>query len=82
MAAPHHGRTVTDDRPRGHPLNPRAYFRHTSQSLQREIEVIHGRNASASGDARRLALAERELQIVEAELATLERIRDESPPTP
>ena len=68
-------------RPDGHSLNPRAYFRQTLELLRREIEEIRGRDAGGSGDARRLALAERELRIVEAELAALEQIHEVRPPS-
>jgi len=58
------------------PLSARAYLRQAFESLRREIEEIRNRGASAAGDAYRLPLAERELWIVEAELAALERFRD------
>ena len=63
------------------PLSARAYLRQSFESLRREIEDIRDRGASAAGDAYRLPLAERELCIVEAELAALERLHDAPPPS-
>ena len=62
-----------------HPLSARAYLRQAFESLCRESEEIRDRGASAAGDAYRLPLAERELSIVETELAALERLRDAPP---
>jgi len=64
-----------------HPLNPRAYLRHTIETLRREIEEIRGCVAPAAADAKRLSLAEHELRIVEAELGALELVHDRASPT-
>jgi chromosome segregation ATPase len=64
------------DRPRrivasvDHVLNPRAHLRHSAEELQRELARLE---ADPTADDRRAADLRRELRLVEAELAALER---------
>ncbi len=58
-----------------HPLNPRAYLRHAIETLRRDIEKMRGSVEPAPAHAKRLALAEHELRIVEAELGALEPVQ-------
>ena len=53
-----------------HVLNPRAHLRHSAEELQRELARL---DADATADDRRAAELRRELRLVEAELAVLER---------
>ena len=55
----------------GDPLSPRVYVRRCIDRLRRDVEEIRCRGACESGDSRRLADAERELAVAEAELASL-----------
>ena len=52
-------------------LNPRVYFRSCIHQRRRDVEEIRRRGECESGDRRRLADAERELAVAEAELASI-----------
>ena len=51
-------------------LNPRTHLRHSAEELQRELARL---DAGPTADDRRAAELRRELRLVEAELAALER---------
>jgi hypothetical protein len=55
-----------------HPLNPRTYLRHRIVNLRREVKALQ----SETGASRWLAQGQAELQILEAELAAIERRRE------
>ena len=52
-----------------YPLNPRTYLRHRIVNLRREVKALQ----SGSGASHWLAQGQEELQILEAELAAIER---------
>ena len=63
------------------PLSPRIYFGRCVDQLRREVEQIRDRGASECGGTRRLAHAERELAIAEAELACVDTRPSDRPRT-
>ena len=56
-----------------HPLNPRSYLRHRIVNLRREVKALQ----SQSGASHWLTQGQAELQILEAELAAIERRREQ-----
>ena len=54
------------------PLSPRRYCRRAIEDLRREIDAIRAKVACEAQDQMRLSQAEYELQLTEAELASIE----------
>jgi hypothetical protein len=53
------------------PLNPRVYVQLCIDQLRRDVDDIRRRGACQSGDRQRLADAELELAVAEAELESI-----------